>query len=123
MSVKLFECFIAVVAGNEGLHGNCRVKNAFNSSRSKSIFETESVHGGCEHTHLIRSDAVHSAFRPGKSAPEISCSDDQCDFHSEGQCLFDSFDHRCHCIRIISMSSASLQGLSADFQQDSLIDR
>ena len=87
----------------------------------ESVLETERIHRRSQHSHVICGDAVHSSFRTGKSAPDISGSDDQRNLHAHLQSLFDSRHHIRHGVLRETVFLFPLQSLAADLEKHPFI--
>ena len=84
------------------------------------ILQRESVNHGCQHAHMIRGDAVHIARLFSHSAKKIPAPHDDGDLHSQSVYLADFASDLVDSVHIYSEALSSRQGLTREFQKDTL---
>jgi len=62
------------------LHGDSGLDSDGHLEMLKGIGESEGVHDGGEHTHMVGSGSVHIAAR--NAAPEVAAADDKTDLNA-----------------------------------------
>ncbi|MPM76172.1 hypothetical protein SDC9_123168 [bioreactor metagenome] len=75
-------------------HFNRRLHPCGDSSFFKRILQCQSVHGGCQHSHVIRDSPVHMGALT--TPPEVPAPDYDSHLNARIHTNLDMIDHRLH---------------------------
>src|SRR6202162_3945142 len=108
------------------LHFNRRLHAGLGSKLRQRAAQRESVDHGRQHSHVVRGGPVHSAQRCGRTAPDISAANHDCDLDPELTDLLDAFGNLAHnCGRnvFLRLRSAVLKSLAAQLEHNTFVGR
>ena len=120
---QLADGFGPDVGVTDPLQGDGRHQTGIHISTMQGITHGQTVHHGCQHTHVVAHHAVHARFGKTGTTEQVAATDDQTDLNTQLNQLLDLLGHPIQHRRINAETLGALQGFTTQLQKNTSVCR